>query len=90
LCVHSERINPEKIMDVSINGYVTNFTRVYPQKKVWVRGSNKGFQVYIDGDKVGEPMTRAQLEEAGRSLRAPAPRPMPFATAKLGDMARLR
>ena len=77
-------------MDITIESYRANFERKYPQKKLMVRPSKRGFQVYIDGDKVGEPMTRAEMEEAGRSLRAPAPRQQPVFTAKLGEVARLR
>ena len=76
--------------EISIMQYVENFNRTYPQKKVRVNANKRGFQVRIDGDKVGEPMTREELESAARSFRAPAPRqPAPF-TAKLGDIAHMR
>lgn len=75
--------------DLSITSYVENFQTVYPKAKVAVRPSRKGFQVYIDGDRVGEPMTRSELEDAARHFRAPAPRAAARATAKLADMARL-
>ena len=52
--------------------------------------NKRGFQVRIDNENVGEPMTREELESAARSMRAPAPRqPAPF-TAKLGQIARFR
>ena len=56
--------------DLSITSYVENFQTVYPKAKVAVRPSRKGFQVYIDGDRVGEPMTRSELEDAARHFRA--------------------
>ena len=75
--------------DLSITNYVENFQTVYPKAKVAVCPSRKGFQVYIDGERVGEPMTRGELEDAARHFRSPAPRAPARATAKLGDMARL-
>lgn len=77
-------------MDASINAYVENFSRVYPKTPVNVKANRRGFQVFLNGERVGEPMTRAELEEAGRSFRAPAPRPVPVFTAKLGDIARFK
>lgn len=74
--------------DLSITSYIENFQTVYPKAKVAVRASRKGFQVYIDGDKVGEPMTRTELEDAARHFRCPAPRAPARATAKLGAIAR--
>ncbi len=74
--------------ELSIQQYMNEFRSVYPKTRVRVHASQRGFQVRIDGDKVGEPMTREELESATRNFRAPAPRqPAPF-TAKLGDIAR--
>ena len=74
--------------ELSITQYMNEFRSVYPKTRVKVHENKRGFQVRIDGDKVGEPMTREELESATRSFRAPAPKqPAPF-TAKLGDIAR--
>lgn len=76
--------------EISITQYMNEFHAVYPKTRVKVHANKRGFQVRIDGDKVGEPMTREELESATRSFRAPAPRqPAPF-TAKLGEIARFR
>ena len=76
--------------ELSILQYVEDFNRTFPQRKVRVHASRRGFQVRIDNENIGEPMTREELESAARSMRAPAPRqPAPF-TAKLGNIARFR
>ena len=76
--------------ELSITQYMEEFRTVYQKTRVNVHAGKRGFQVRIDGDKVGEPMTREELESAARSFRAPAPRqPAPF-TAKLGVIARMR
>ncbi len=77
-------------VDASIQAYVSNFERAFPQTNVKVRSSKRGFRVFIDGSAVGEPMTRGELEEASRTFRAPAPRPYPRATGKLGEIARFK
>lgn len=76
--------------ELSILQYVENFNRTFPQRKVRVHASRRGFQVRIDNENIGEPMTREELESAARSMRAPAPRPSAPFTAKLGNIARFR
>lgn len=76
--------------DLSITQYVENFERAFPQRPVKVHANRHGFQVFIDGHKVGDPMSRAELEAASRTFRAGAPRAYPRATGKLGDIAHFK
>ena len=76
--------------ELSITQYMEEFRSVYPKTRVNVHAGKRGFQVRIDGEKVGEPMTREELESATRNFRAPAPRQPASFTAKLGDVASFR